>query len=75
MVNCSRPPVLDYDALADALDSGRLYAAAADVPPPSPAVDVPAGWPPPAPASALAPPTAAPTYPAPLEHDPRRSTP
>ncbi|MFC6237312.1 PspC domain-containing protein [Longivirga aurantiaca] len=35
-----------------------------------------AGWPPPAPASALAPPQpAAPTYPAPLEHDPRRSTP
>lgn len=36
VVNCSRPPVLDYDALADALDSGRLYAAAADVLPSEP---------------------------------------
>ncbi|MFT4216023.1 MAG: 2-hydroxyacid dehydrogenase [Micropruina sp.] len=36
VVNCSRPPVLDYDALADALDSGHLYAAAADVLPSEP---------------------------------------
>lgn len=36
VVNCSRPPVLDYDALADALDSGRLWAAAADVLPAEP---------------------------------------
>ena len=40
VVNCSRPPVLDYDALADALDSGRLWAAAADVLPEEP---LPAG--------------------------------
>lgn len=36
VVNCARPPILDYDALADALDSGRLYAAAADVLPSEP---------------------------------------
>ncbi len=31
VVNCARPPILDYDALADALESGQLAAAAADV--------------------------------------------
>ena len=36
VVNCARPPILDYDALADALDSGRLSAAAADVLPSEP---------------------------------------
>ena len=36
VVNCARPPILDYDALADALDSGRVYAAAADVLPSEP---------------------------------------
>lgn len=40
VVNCARPPILDYDALADALDSGHLYAAAADVLPSEP---LPAG--------------------------------
>lgn len=42
----------------------------------APTASVQADWPHPAPASALAPPQpAAPAYPAPLEHDPRRSTP
>ena len=36
LVNCARPPILDYDALCDALDSGHLYAAAADVLPAEP---------------------------------------
>lgn len=40
VVNCARPPILDYDALADALDSGHLSAAAADV---LPAEPLPAG--------------------------------
>ena len=40
LVNCARPPILDYDALCDALDSGHLYAAAADV---LPAEPLPAG--------------------------------
>jgi len=40
LVNCARPPILDYDALCDALDSGHLYAAAADVLPEEP---LPAG--------------------------------
>ncbi len=36
LVNCARPPILDYDALCDALDSGHLYAAACDVLPAEP---------------------------------------
>lgn len=40
VVNCARPPILDYDALADALERGRLSAAAADVLPSEP---LPAG--------------------------------
>ena len=35
-MNCARPPILDYDALCDALDSGHLYAAACDVLPAEP---------------------------------------
>ncbi len=31
VVNCARGPILDYDALCDALDAGHLSAAAADV--------------------------------------------
>ena len=36
LVNCARPPILDYDALCDALDSGHLSAAAVDVLPAEP---------------------------------------
>ena len=36
VVNCARPQLLDYDALADALASGHLYSAAADVLPSEP---------------------------------------
>ena len=36
VVNCARPQLLDYDALADALESGHLYAAACDVLPSEP---------------------------------------
>ena len=36
LVNCARPSLLDYDALADALDSGHLYSAACDVLPSEP---------------------------------------
>lgn len=31
IVNCARGPLLDYDAVCDALDSGRLFGAAFDV--------------------------------------------
>lgn len=31
LVNCARPPILDYDAFCDALDSGHLSAGAVDV--------------------------------------------
>lgn len=36
LVNCARPPIVDYDALCDALDSGHLAAAACDVLPAEP---------------------------------------
>ncbi len=36
LVNCARPPLLDYDAMCDALESGQLYAAACDVLPSEP---------------------------------------
>lgn len=55
----AKPVLTPPDAAAPAADSSVV--------PPA------AGWPPPASDAALAPPVA-PTYPAPLEHDPRRST-